>query len=135
MWARFPESEIVSVVCVVAWDWGVVSLSKHDLSSLPGASLLTISTLSLDHISKEANWVNDVSPLDLPGVALLKPEVWNLDLLPIFDELLENSIIVPNSVAPRRQFKGGHRVKEAGSKSTKASVAEASIGLLLVDVL
>ena len=135
MWSRFPESEIVSVVSVVSWHWGIVCLCKDHLTTLPCASFLTICICCLYQITKEAYWVNDVSSLNFPWVPLLEPEVWNLYLLSIPNQLLENSIVVSDPVAPCRQFKSGHRVKEAGSEPPKTPVAKTSVSLLFTDIL
>ena len=134
LWSRFPESEIVSVVSVVSWHWGIVCLCKDHLTTLPCASFLTICTCCLYQLAKEAYWVNDVSSLNLPRITLLEPEVWNLYLLSILNQLLENSIVVSDSVAPRRQFKSGHGVEEAGSEPSKTSVAKTSVSLLFTDI-
>ena len=85
LWSRFPESEIVSVVSVVSRHWGIVCLRKDDLTTLPWASFLTVCACCLYQVTKEAYWVNDVSPLNLPWVPLLEPEVWNLYLLSILN--------------------------------------------------
>ena len=134
MWSGLPKSKVVGVIGVVAWNWGIVGLGKHDLASLPIASLLTVSICGLFTVSKEAHRVNDVRSLNLPRVSLFEPKVWDLYLLSVTDELLENTVVIPDSIAPCRQFEGSHRVKETGSKSTETSVAEASISLLLVYV-
>ena len=115
LWSGLPKSKVVGVIGVVTWHWGIVGLCKHNLTSLPIASLFTIGICSLITMTKEANRVNDVRSLNLPRIPLFEPEVWNLYLLSIAYELLENTIVIPDSIAPCRQFKGGHGVKETGS--------------------
>ena len=129
-----PETEIVGVVSVVSWHWGVIGLGHHDLTILPDGSL-SATLVVLSDTTIEPHWVHNVGSLDLPWVALLEPEIWDLDLAAIDDLLLEDTVVVSDSVAPSWQLKGGHRVEEAGSESTETSISEGGIGLLLVDLL
>ena len=115
LWSGLPKSKVIGVVGVVAWYWGIVSLCKHNLATLPIASLFTVGICSLFTMTKEAHRVNDVRSLNFPRISLLEPEVWDLYLFTITYELLENTIVIPDSIAPCRQFKGGHGVKETGS--------------------
>ena len=56
-------------------------------------------------------------------------------MVSIFDYLFENSVFVSNTITPSRDFKGGKRVNEASSESSKTTVSKSSIALLLVKFL
>src|SRR5690349_7378970 len=67
---------------------------------------------------------------ELPGVEI-KPVVWNLDLVPINDFLLEDAVPVSQTVAPSRLVQGRKTVEEAGSETTKTAISERRIMFLL----
>ena len=74
-----------------------------------------------------------IVPRKLPRVEI-QPIVWNFDLISIHNLLLEDTISITESVAPCRIVQSGQAVKEAGCKSTKATVSESSIVLLRYDI-
>lgn len=76
----------------------------------------------------------DVVPAKLPRVEV-EPVVGNLDLVAVDDLLLEDTVSVTQAVTPRGIVQGGHAVKEAGGKATKAAVAKGSIVFLADDIL
>jgi hypothetical protein len=71
---------------------------------------------------------------ELPGVKV-KPVIRYLDLVPVYNFLLENSISIPKTVTPGRVVEGGQTVEETSSKSAKTTVAQCSIVLLSNDIL
>ena len=86
-------------------------------------------------VAEEADRVDDVGSLDLPGVSVLEPVVGNFNLLAVLDNLLKDAIIVADTVSPGGDLKRGQTVEEAGGKTTETTVAEASVALLLIEVL
>lgn len=107
--ARAPKSEIVSVEGVEAWNGSVVSLSNYDFTTFPVSSLYS-SVLVLLDVTVEANLVGDVGSLNLPRVASGEPVVGLLHLVAIYDSLLEDTVVVPDTIAPGRDFKSGQRI-------------------------
>lgn len=70
----------------------------------------------------------------LPRVGV-EPVVWDLDLVPIDDLLLEDAVPVPQPIAPGWIVEGGEAVEEASGESPQAAVAKGSIVFLPNDVL
>lgn len=70
---------------------------------------------------------------ELPRVKV-EPVVWNFDLVSINDFLLENSVSVSETVAPSGEVEGGQTVKETSGETSKTTVTQRSIVLLLNDV-
>jgi len=50
------------------------------------------------------------------------------------DELLEDTVMVPQSITPDGEFLRRRRVQVAGGETTKTSVAKTSIALLINEV-
>lgn len=71
---------------------------------------------------------------ELPGVKV-KPVVGHLDLVAVDNLLLEDTVPVPQAVAPGGKVEGSKTVEEAGGQSTEATVSEGSVVLLLNDIL
>lgn len=56
--------------------------------------------LALLNTAVEADRVDDITTLDLPWVSILEPVVRDLDLTTILDDLLEDTVVVPDAIAP-----------------------------------
>jgi len=104
---RSPKSEIVAVECVVAGNGGVVCQCLDDLSAFPNGSLYSFVHV-LSNVTVEPNGVGDVLSLNLPWVSLSEPEIWGFTLVSINNHLLEDTVVVPYSIAPCWDFKGSH---------------------------
>jgi hypothetical protein len=62
---------------------------------------------ALADFAEEAHRVDYVGALDLPRVAVLEPVIGNFNLLPILDNLLEDTIVVADTVSPCWNLKCG----------------------------
>ena len=71
---------------------------------------------------------------ELPRVKV-KPVIGDLHLVPIDNLLLENSILVPQTVSPGREVQRCQAVEETGGKSAEAAIAESGVVLLLNNIL
>ena len=71
---------------------------------------------------------------ELPRVEI-KPVVRDLDLIAIDDLLLEDTVAVPQAVAPGGVVQRGQGVQETRSQTTKAAVTQRGVVLLLDDIL
>lgn len=66
------------------------------------------------HMAVEADRDKNVGALDLPRVSVLEPVVRNFDLLTVLDQLLKDSVIVADTVAPSWDLHSCHTIEEAG---------------------
>lgn len=73
--SRLPESQVVSVESIEAWDWCVISLGNNNLAAFPVASFNS-SIVVLSNMAVESYLIGDVSTLDFPRVASAEPVVW-----------------------------------------------------------
>jgi hypothetical protein len=104
-WSRFPKSQVVGVVSIETWNWGIEGHSDDLLATLPVSSLgVTILVLVGDTI--ESNLIGNILSFDLPWVSVIKPKVWNFSLISIFNDLLENTVVVSNTITPSWNFEG-----------------------------
>ena len=58
-------------------------------------------------------FVLNIDSFYFPRVAIGEPEIGDFDLVPIFYDLFEDTIIVSDPVSPGWVVEGCHRVKEA----------------------
>jgi hypothetical protein len=66
---------------------------------------------------------------------VIKPKVWNFSLISIFNDLLENTIVVSNTITPSWNFKGSERIDEACGESSKTTITKGSISFLFIELL
>lgn len=62
----------------------------------------------------EGHIVIHILTLDLKGITVLQPVVWDFHLGAIHNFLLEDAIIVPDAIAPSRDLHAGQRIQETG---------------------
>ena len=133
-WSGFPKSQVVGVVSIETWNWGIIGHSDDLLAAFPVGSLgVTVLVLVGDTI--ESNLVSDILSLNLPWVSVVKPKIRNFSLVTILDDLLENTIIVSDTISPSWNLKSGEGIDEACGKSSKTTITEGSIGFLFVELL
>lgn len=133
-WSGFPKSQVVGVISVETWNWGIISHSDDLLAALPFGSLgVTVLVLVGDTI--ESNIIGNILSFDLPWVSVIKPKVWNFSLISIFNDLLENTIVVSNTITPSWNFKGSERIDEACGESSKTTITKGSISFLFIELL
>mmetsp|Transcript_25034 Transcript_25034/g.45315 ORF Transcript_25034/g.45315 Transcript_25034/m.45315 type:complete len:668 (-) Transcript_25034:335-2338(-) len=135
-WDGIPKTEIASRGSGSGTGDGIVVRNGLDLlGGNPHRLLLAIHNAGLD-LATEANGVLDVGTANLPRVAVGKPNIGDLDLLALgVKDLLEHSVTVTDTVAPSREIKVSHRVKEASGQTTKATVTKTSVALLISNSL
>ena len=91
---RLPKSEVDCVVRVVTGDRVVVGARHDDLAAKPNGALLSVRPNFLSGRSIKPNRVHNVLALNLPGIPEREPDVGDLYLRAILDELLENAVRV-----------------------------------------
>lgn len=90
--------------------------------------------LGFPYIAIKLNVNGDIVPRELPWVEI-EPVIGDLNLIAIDNLLLENTIPVPESVAPSWKVHRRQTVEEARGKSAEATISESCIMFLGNDVL
>lgn len=76
---------------------------------------------------------SDIVSREFPGVKV-EPVIGNLNLVTVYDFLLEDAVSVPQTVAPGGVAQGSQAVQEARREPAEAAVSEGCVVLLLDDV-
>ena len=129
-----PEPERVYRPSAIADDRRVVC---HSVDLFGRDPLEYVASVLPDHLdlATEVDGVGQVAPLDLPWIAILEPVVRLLDLPAVPDLLVEDSVVVSDSIAICRNLERRETVEEAGGQTTESSVAKPCIRLLVDEVL
>ena len=77
----------------------------------------------------EVDVVDHFRPSELPWIAEGQPFLRVFLLPTVPDDLAEQSVIVANAVAVRRNSEGRHALHETGGEATKAAMAECRVRL------
>jgi hypothetical protein len=133
-WSGFPKSQVVGIVSVETWNWGIVGHSDDLLAALPVGSL-GVTVLVFVRNTIESNLIGDILSLNLPWISMIQPKVRNFSLISISNNLLENTVIVSNTISPSWNFEGGKRIDEACGKSSKTTITKGSISFLFIELL
>ena len=94
---RLPQTEINAVESVVARERVVVGFGLHDLPVFPNRPIPLLS-----HIPIEPDRIVHIPPLYLPRIHRHQPIVRHFYLIPILDFLLEDPVIISDSIPPSR---------------------------------
>ena len=89
----------------------------------------------LHHAAVEVDRINQFRAREFPGVAVAQPVFRLFDLLTMADALVEHAVFVTDAVTVTRQPQGGHGVKQAGGKSSQATIAECRVVLDLTNLI
>lgn len=145
-----PQAQIISSWCVKSRNWNIVSHRLDNFTALPDDFLGSLSILVLSYATIELDLRmsaldlvippskthvnNDIMSWEFPRIEV-EPVIRNLDLVSVHNFLLENTISVSQSIAPSWIVKRGKRVQETSSKTTKTTISQSSIVLLINHIL
>lgn len=66
---------------------------------------------------------------------MVQPKIWNLDLVTVSQSLFEDTILIPDTIAPGWDLESGQRINEASGQSSKTTITKSCIVFLLVELL
>lgn len=95
----------------------------------PHANRIAVLVRGPFDMTAEANGLSHLRVSELPRVPHGQPLVRDLDLPVVDERLAEDSVLVANPVANRRDAHGGQRIDVAGGQSTETTVAESRLRL------
>lgn len=128
-----PETDVSRVLGAVSGDRGVVGLGKTFLTPRPDRPVRVRHVLD---VSVEPDRVGHIETGDLPRAFTVEPRVGRFQLLAgVAQQLLEDTVLVAQTVAPAWQVEGSHTVDVAGCQSTETAVTKTGIALLVEQVL
>mmetsp|Transcript_8091 Transcript_8091/g.50023 ORF Transcript_8091/g.50023 Transcript_8091/m.50023 type:complete len:342 (+) Transcript_8091:5447-6472(+) len=129
-----PQPHRVGMSRTVPWNRRIVSHGPDRLSWMPFVLLAALLTFLRADPSIKVHGIGKVSPLHLPWIATPQPWVGFFPLLATMEHLFKHPEAVAQSISPRREFQGGHRIQEATSQSSKSSIPQARICFLFHQV-
>ena len=107
----------------------MAGLAAHHLPRHPAGpqpSLVVVHGLG---VAVEPDHLQVIGSGELPRVAVEGPVVGKLDLLAIFEGLLEDPELIPDAVAHRRHVQGGQGVEQAGGQPAQAPVPQPGLNV------
>ena len=128
-----PGAQHVDHVAVVAQHGDVVGHGLHGVEVAQAVSDLAVLVGIILDVAVEAHLHGLARAADLPHVAVLQPVVGQLHLVAVGDVLAEQAQLVADGAAHGEQLEGGERIEEAGGQAAEAAVAQAGLGLALID--
>ena len=129
-----PQPERIHGPAAIAHDRKIVS-DPDDGSCVEPVVLRPSGSGSGLDMTSELDLEREFRMRDFPWIAVLQPFIGLLDLVAIFDVLLENPEIVAQSIADPGKIQGGDRIQKTCCEPAQAAIAEASIDLVFPQVL
>jgi hypothetical protein len=96
----FPEPQAYRIESRVTRNRSIVSSSNYSLTILPIRPLNSFIIDCFPDFSVKVNFILDIHTLNFPRVSVTQPVIRHLNLEAIFNDLLEDSIIVSYTVTP-----------------------------------
>lgn len=103
----FPQSQIYTIKCVISWNRVIISFCHNLFTRFPNCLFFVINKNS-SGMSIKVNNIFDITSLNLPRISIFKPIIRYFDLIPIYNLLHENSIIISYAIAPSRIIQSCH---------------------------
>ncbi len=108
---------------------GVEGLGLHGLGRTPVAARNALFVLDLVDAAAEADVVEHLGPLELPGIARGQPVLRRLGLPAVLDQLAEQAVVVADAIAVGGHRQAGHALHETGGQAAQPAVAQRRVGL------
>ena len=124
--ARAPQTQAADRVAVRARDHHVVG-NRLDFVAILIADVAVPLRPLLHDLPAEADAERAVGAGNQPDLAAGQPDVGKLDLKPVNNLLLEQTVLVTDGEAGRRVVQRGQRIHIAGGQSAEAAVAETGV--------
>src|SRR5262245_38212799 len=125
---RFPEPQCIDSLAAVANDWSIVRNSNEGRCTTGDCPQRTAVYFegAVEFYLHSLVWSRN-----FPRVGATEPIVGLLLLPAILDRLFENAVFVSKAVPHRRDLHCSHGIKKAGRETSKSSVTQTRVGLLL----
>ena len=133
--SRFPEAQEVHRVGAVAGHRNVVGNADQFLPAHPARDVVAAVVEDVLDVAIDLDLGGVLGPDDLPRRSVLHPCVGKLDLVAIAKFLLEEPVLVMDSVADGRKIQRRQRVEEAGGETAEAAVAQPHVVFLMAKLL
>ena len=119
-----PQPQDVDRLGAVARDQHVAGLAPHHLGRHPAGPQPALVILHGLGMPVEPDHLQVIGGGELPRVAVKGPVVGVLDLMAIFEGLLEDPELIPDAVAHGRHVQGGQGVEQAGGQTAQPPVPQ-----------
>jgi len=126
-----PQTKVVGVFGSITWDHDIVGQGQNLLPSAPDAT----SCGGPLGLAVEPDFVLDIVTWDLEWVEMLQPGIGGLELATVGgNQLLEDTVLVPEGVSPDRQLLRGRRVQVTCSQTAETTVSKSRITLFINEI-
>ena len=126
---RRPQAQRVDVPPAPADHRRVVGDGQDALAAFPDLHSLALGVALLADMAIEADRVDRIGALELPGIAEGEPVLRPLDLPAVVEPLLEQAVLVADAVTVGSDAQCRHAVEQAGGEPAQAAIAQGSVGL------
>ena len=127
-----PQTQLGNTVGAVTGDIHIVGHGDNGVVVLI-LDVMEAALPGLDGLAVKADLLGLIGMALDPDLTAGQPVVSSLLLPAVHDLLLEDAVLVQDGVAGAGDAVGGHAVQIAGGQAAQTAVAQASIGLLLID--
>ncbi len=130
-----PEAEGINVCAAEADDRQVVGDGLHLLCGDPDPFVAAGAAGVVLDVAAEADEAGVFGALHFPGIAVFEPVIRLFALLAIDHTLTENTVVVAQAVARRREVERGERVHEAGCEAAETAIAETGVHFVVAQTV
>ena len=116
-------------------DGYVVGDTHQDLPVHPHRVVATLAVDAVLNVPAHRHYAGFLGARDLPGCAFRQPVLRLLALVSVVDLLLEETVLVVDSVAVAGHAERRHRIQEARSQAPQAPISERHIRLAGLDLI
>ena len=122
-----PQPEDVDRLGAVAGNEHVARFGPHRLVRHPAGPQPALVVPGRLGVAVEPDHLQVIGGRELPRIVVEGPVVRVLDLMAVLEDLLEDPVLVPDTVAHGRHVQGGQGVEQAGGQPAQAAVPQAGL--------
>ena len=125
-----PRAQTIDNVAAIAENRQIIRNGDDILRVLDG-DVISAADPVFDQLTAEADLNRVALRRDFPRIAVGQPLIRNLDLLTVYNALTEQTVLIADGAAHRRQIQRRQRIQEAGSQTSQTAVAQRRFRLLM----
>ena len=131
-----PDSQGVYDAVIVTYDRQIIGHGQNGLIAVLHVAVPAQLLVILDaDIAAEFDSLGILRTFDFERIAVSEPVIGQLNLLAVYDGLLEHTVFVTDTAAVSRIVEGGQGLQEAGCQTAKAAVSQTCIRLLILNLV
>ncbi len=129
-----PQGQQIDRIVVISRHRRLVGNRQHILRIHPIHPVISLFTGIGNGAPIKADGLHTSQPRRFPGISTKQPVIRFFHLLPVFNFLVKDAVLISNAVSFGRYRHGGHGIQETGRQTAKTPIAQPRVEFLFIHI-